>query len=66
MIKKALATPNGPDRDAQYAAMEKYVAERSVWLPFSHAKTQAAYRPNVSDFVYHVTGSVFLSNVVKQ
>ena len=47
MIKKALATPNGPDRDAQYAAMEKYVAERSVWLPISHAKTQAAYRPNV-------------------
>ncbi len=66
MIKKALATPNGPDRDAQYAAMEKYVAERSVWLPFSHAKTQAAYRPNVSGFIYHVTGSVFLSNVVKQ
>ncbi len=66
MIKKALATPNGPDRDAQYAAMEKYVAERSVWLPISHAKAQAAYRPNVSDFVYHVTGSVFLSNVVKQ
>jgi peptide/nickel transport system substrate-binding protein len=66
MIKKALATPNGPERDAQYAAMEKYVAERSVWLPFSHAKTQAAYRPNVDGFVYHVTGSVFLSNVVKQ
>jgi peptide/nickel transport system substrate-binding protein len=66
MIKKALATPNGPDRDAQYAAMEKYVAERSVWLPFSHAKTQAAYRPNVDGFVYHVTGSVFLNNVVKQ
>ena len=45
MIKKALATPNGAERDAQYGAMEKYVAERSVWLPFSHAKTQAAYRP---------------------
>jgi len=66
MIKKALATPNGADRDAQYAAMEKYVAERSIWLPFSHAKTQAAYRPNVSGFIYHVTGSVFLSKAVKQ
>jgi len=66
MIKKALATPNGPERDAQYAACEKYAAERSVWLPLSHAKTQAAYRPNVSGYVYHVTGSVFLSNVVKK
>jgi peptide/nickel transport system substrate-binding protein len=65
MIKKALATPNGADRDAQYAACEKYIAERAVWVPFSHAKTQAAYRPNVDGFVYHVTGSVFLSNVVK-
>lgn len=66
MIKKALATPNGADRDAQYAAMEKYVAERSIWLPISHSKALAAYRPNVAGFVYHVTGSVFLSNVVKQ
>jgi peptide/nickel transport system substrate-binding protein len=66
MIKKALATPNGPDRDAQYGAAEKYIAERAVWVPFSHAKTQAAYRPNVKDFVYHVTGSVFLQNVVKE
>lgn len=66
MIKDALATPNGPERDAKYAACEKYVAERAVWLPFSHAKTQAAYRPNVSGFVYHVTGSVFLSGAEKK
>lgn len=66
MIKKALATPNGADRDKQYGAMEKYVAERAIWLPISHAKTLAGYRPNVSGFIYHVTGNVFLSNVVKQ
>ena len=66
MIKKALATPNGADRDAQYGAMEKYVAERSIWLPFSHSKAMAAYRPNVSGFIYHVTGVVFLDKVVKQ
>jgi peptide/nickel transport system substrate-binding protein len=66
MIKKALAMPNGPERDSAYAACEKYVAERSVWLPFSHAKTQAAYRPNVSGFIYHVTGSVFLSGAEKK
>jgi peptide/nickel transport system substrate-binding protein len=66
MIKKALETPNGPARDAQYGAMEKFAAERAVWLPISHAKTLAGYRPNVSGFIYHVTGNVFLSNVVKQ
>ncbi len=66
MIKKALATPNGADRNAQYGAMEKYVAERAIWLPFSHAKTQAGYRPNVSGFVYHVTGNLYLSKVEKK
>jgi peptide/nickel transport system substrate-binding protein len=64
MIKKGLETPNGPERDAQYGAMEKYVAERAVWLPISHAKTLAGYRPQVSGFNYHVTGNVFCSNVV--
>jgi peptide/nickel transport system substrate-binding protein len=65
MIKKALTEPNGPSRDAMYGAMEKYVAERAVWLPISHAKTLAAYRPNVSGFIYHVTGNVFLSKAAK-
>ncbi len=63
-IKAALAMPNGAERDAAYGAMEKYVAERAVWLPISHAKTIAGYRPSVSDFVYHVTGNVWLWNVV--
>lgn len=66
MIKKALSTPNGPDRDAQYGAMEKYAAERAVWLPISHAKTLAGYLPNVSGFNYHVTGNVFLSKAEKK
>jgi len=64
MIKKALETPNGPERDAQYGAMEKYAAERAIWLPISHAKTLAGYRPTVSGFNYHVTGNVFLSKAV--
>ena len=64
MIKDALALPNGPERNAAYAACEKYVAERSVWLVFSHAKQQAGYRPGVQDFVYHATGNLYLSNVV--
>jgi peptide/nickel transport system substrate-binding protein len=64
-ILKALAMPNGPERNAAYGAMEKYAASQAVWLPISHAKTLAAYRPNVSGFIYHVTGNVFLSNAVK-
>ncbi len=59
-MKAALAMPNGAERDAAYGALEKYVAERAIWLPLSHAKTLAGYRPNVSGFNYHVTGNVFL------
>ena len=64
MIKKARETANGTGRDAEYAAMEKYAAERAVWLPISHAKTLAGFRPKVSGFNYHVTGNVFLSKAV--
>jgi peptide/nickel transport system substrate-binding protein len=63
-IKKALAMPNGAERDAAYGAMEKFAAERAIWLPISHAKTLAGYGPGVSGFNYHVTGNVFLSNAV--
>ena len=64
MIKDALVLPNGDERNAAYGAMEKYVAERAIWLPISHAKTLAAFRPQVSGFVYHQTGNVFLKNAV--
>ena len=63
MIKDALALPNGPERNAAYAACEKYVAERSVWLVISHAKQQAAFRSGVRDFVYHATGNLYLPDV---
>ncbi|NTU89927.1 MAG: ABC transporter substrate-binding protein, partial [Actinobacteria bacterium] len=65
MVKEAVATPTGDERDAKYGAMEKYAAEQAVWLPISHAMTLAAYRPNVSGFLYHMTGNVFLSDAVK-
>ena len=65
-IKAALSMPNGADRDAAYGALEKYAAENAVWLPLSHAKTLAGYRPNVSGFIYHVTGNVFLSQAEKK
>lgn len=63
-IKDALTLPNGEERNAAYGELEKYQAEQAIWLPISHAKTLAAYRPQVSGFNYHVTGNVFLKNVV--
>jgi len=63
-IKTALAIPNGAERDAKYGEMEKYVAERAIWLPISHAQSLAGYRAEVSGFIYHVTGTVFLSKAV--
>jgi peptide/nickel transport system substrate-binding protein len=62
-IKDALALPNGPERNAKYAELEKYAAERAIWLPISHAKTLAGYRTGVEGFIYHVTGNTFLSKV---
>jgi peptide/nickel transport system substrate-binding protein len=63
-IAEALTLPNGDERNAAYGELEAYAAEQAVWLPISHAKTLAAYRPQVSGFNYHVTGNVFLKNVV--
>ena len=63
-IKNALTLPNGAERNAKYGELEKYAAAEAVWLPISHAKTIAGYRPGVSDFIYHQTGNTFLWNVV--
>jgi len=63
-IKEALTLPNGDERNAAYGELEKYQAEQAIWLPISHAKTIAGFRPGVSGFVYHVTGNTFLWNVV--
>lgn len=63
-IKDALTLPNGDQRNAAYGSLEKYAAEQAIWLPISHAKTLAGFRPGVSDFIYHQTGNTFLWNVV--
>ena len=64
MIKEALALPNGDERNAKYAECEKYVAERAAWRLISHGKVLAGYRPGVSGFIFHQTGSLFCSKVV--
>lgn len=56
LIAKGLATPAGAERNAIYTQLEKIAAKDAVWLPISHAQTLAAYRPNVQNFYFHMTG----------
>lgn len=65
LIAKGVATPAGADRNKIYTDLEKMAADNAVWLPISHAKTLVGYRSNVKDFVYHMTGNIFLSNASK-
>lgn len=65
LIAKGVATPAGAARDSIYTQLEQNQAANAVWLPISHSKLLSAYRPNVKDFYYHMTGNVFLSGVSK-
>ncbi|WP_088188820.1 ABC transporter substrate-binding protein [Desulfosporosinus sp. FKA] len=56
LIKKGVATPAGDARNAIYTQLEKIAAADAVWLPISHAQTLCAYRPNVQNFYFHMTG----------
>lgn len=65
LIKKALATPAGSDRDALYVQMEQMVADDCAWLPISHSMTLSGYNPLVKNYSYHMTANVFLSKTYK-
>lgn len=65
LLAKGLTIPEGPERNAVYTQLEKIAAADAPWLPISHAETLAAYRPNVQNFNYHVTGVVPLAGVSK-
>lgn len=65
LIAKGAATPNGEERNKLYGEMEKMVAEQAIWLPISHSMNLCAYRPNIHDFYYHVTGVTPLAGVSK-
>jgi len=56
LIAKGVETPAGAERNAIYTQLEKIAAEDAAWLPISHAQTLCAYRPNIQDFYYHMTG----------
>ena len=66
LLAEGLTIPEGADRNAVYTQLEKIAAEDAPWLPISHAEALAAYRPNVQNFLYHVTGVVPLAGVSKE
>lgn len=66
LIAKGLKTPAGAERNAIYTQLENIAAQDAVWLPISHAQTLAAYRPNVQNFYYHMTGITPFAGVTKK
>ncbi len=66
LIAKGLTTPAGADRNAIYTQLEKIAAADAAWLPISHAQTLCAYRPNVQNFYFHMTGITPFAGVSKK
>lgn len=66
LIAKGVETPAGPARNAIYTQLEKLAAADSAWLPISHAQTLCAYRANIHDFYYHMTGDTPFVGVSKK
>jgi len=66
LIAKGLTTPAGAERNAIYTQLEKIVAADAAWLPISHALTLCAYRPNVQNFYFHMTGITPFAGVSKK
>ncbi len=65
LIAKGKATPEGPDRDAVYAQLEKIQVDQNPWLLISHSKLLSAYSPKIQGYYYHVTGNIFFSEMTK-
>jgi len=66
LIAKGLTTPAGADRNGIYTQLEKLSATDAAWLPISHAETLCAYRPNVENFYFHMTGITPFAGVAKK
>ncbi|SDG45727.1 ABC transporter substrate-binding protein [Desulfosporosinus hippei] len=66
LIAKGLTTPAGSDRNAIYTQLEKIAAADAAWLPISHAQTLCAYKPNVENFYFHMTGITPFAGVAKK
>lgn len=66
LIAKGLTIPAGADRNAIYTQLEKMAAADAAWLPISHAQTLCAYKPNVENFYFHMTGITPFAGVAKK
>ena len=65
IIEKATHVADGPERIALYQKAEAVLAEDVGVLPISHAKTLAAYRPNIEGKFTHPIGLNFFDQVKK-
>lgn len=66
LFLKGKSTPAGNERTQIYTNLEKMAAKEAVWLPISHAETLCAYRANVQNFTYHMTGVTPFAGVSKK
>lgn len=66
LIAKGIETPAGAARNAIYTQLEKIAAADAAWLPISHAETLCAYRPNIQNFTFHMTGVTPFAGVSKK
>lgn len=63
---RAQHVPDGPERVALYSRANELVTEDCGVLPLSHAKTVAAYRPNISGQVMHPIGVFYFNQLTKK
>lgn len=65
IVAQGTSTEKGKDRDAVYAKMEQYIADRAIWVPISHASNLSAHSPSVQNYYYHATGNIFFKDMYK-
>ena len=66
LIVKGVETKAGAERNAIYTQLEKVAATDAAWLPISHAQTLCAYKSNVENFYFHMTGITPFAGVSKK
>ncbi len=65
LAAQARKTKKGEERNGIYKQMEEIAADDNVWLLFCHNSNASAYREEVKNYSYHVTGNIFLKNIYK-
>ena len=65
LAAQARQTQKGEKRNQLYKQMEEIAADDNVWLLFCHNANASAYREEVKNYSYHVTGNIFLKDIYK-